>query len=49
MSTNKKSSTLKNTLILIIISAVAVALLAIVNQITVEPIAKAEVNQKAEI
>lgn len=49
MSTNKKSSTLKNTLILIIISAVAVALLAIVNQITAEPIAKAEVNQKAEI
>lgn len=45
----KKSSTLLNTLILTLISVIAVALLATVNQITTEPIAQAEVNQKAEI
>ena len=45
----KKNSTLFNTLVLFISSVIAVALLAIVNQITAEPIAQAEVNQKAEI
>ena len=45
----KKSSTLLNTVVLVVISVVAVALLAIVNQITLEPIAQADVNQKAEI
>lgn len=45
----KKSSTLLNTLVLVVISVVAVALLAIVNQVTAEPIAQAEVNQKAAI
>lgn len=49
MSAKKKTNTFVNTLVLVIISAVAVALLAIVNQITLEPIEKAEVNQKAEI
>ena len=49
MSVKKKSNTFISTLVLIIISVVAVALLAIVNQITLEPIEKAEVNQKAEI
>lgn len=45
----EKSSTLLNTVVLVVISVVAVALLAIVNQITLEPIAQADVNQKAEI
>ena len=45
----KKSSTLLNTVVLVVISVVAVALLAIVNQITLKPIEQADVNQKAEI
>ncbi len=45
---NKKSNMFKNTLILVVITLVAVAALAVVNQITKEPIAQAEINQKAE-
>lgn len=45
----KKSNTITNTIILTVISVIAVALLALVNQITAEPIAQAEVNQKAEV
>ena len=45
----KKSSTLLNTVVLVVISVIAVALLAIVNQITLKPIEQADVNQKAEI
>lgn len=45
---NKKSNMFKNTLILVVITLVAVAALAVVNQITNEPIAQAEINQKAE-
>ena len=44
----KKSGLFKNTLILVIITLVAVAALAVVNQITREPIEQAEINQKAE-
>ena len=46
---DKKSNTFINTIILTVISVIAVALLAIVNQITAEPIAQAEVNQKAQV
>ena len=46
---DKKSNTIINTIILTVISVIAVALLAIVNQITAEPIAQAEVNQKAQV
>lgn len=46
---NKKSNTILNTIILTAVSIIAVALLALVNQITAGPIAQAEVNQKAEI
>ena len=45
---NKKSNLFKNTLILVIITLVAVAALAVVNQITKGPIEQAEINQKAE-
>lgn len=44
----KKSSIIKNTIVLVAVTFVAVALLAIVNQITAEPIEQAEVNIKAE-
>lgn len=44
----KKSSIIKNTAVLVAVTFIAVALLAIVNQITAEPIEKAEVNLKAE-
>ena len=43
----KKSGLFKNTLILVIITLVAVAALAVVNQITRGPIEQAEINQKA--
>lgn len=45
---NKKSNILVNTLVLVIVTFVAVTALAVVNQITAEPIAQAEVNLKAE-
>lgn len=48
MAKNKKSNIFTNTLVLVIITFVAIAALAVVNQITAEPIAQAEVNQKAE-
>lgn len=44
----KKENLVLNTIVLTVISVIAVALLAIVNQITSEPIRQAEVNQKAE-
>lgn len=44
----KKSSILVNTLVMVIVTAVAIAALALVNQITAEPIAQAEVNAKAQ-
>lgn len=44
----KKSSIIKNTAVLVAVTFIAVALLAIVNQITAEPIERAEVNLKAE-
>ena len=46
---NKKSSILKNTLVLFAVTFVAVLALAVVNQITKEPIAQAEINARAEI
>ncbi len=45
----KKSSILVNTLVLLIITFVCVALLAVVNQITKEPIEQAEINARAEV
>ncbi len=45
---NKKNNIVLNTIVLVVITAIAVALLAIVNQITLEPIEKAEVNAKAQ-
>ena len=45
---NKKSNLFKNTFVLVIITLVAVAALAVVNQITKGPIEQAEINQKAE-
>lgn len=44
----KKSSILVNTLVMVIVTVVAIAALALVNQITAEPIAQAEVNAKAQ-
>lgn len=44
----KKNSIIGNTLVLVIVTFVAIAALAVVNQITLDPIAKAEVNQKAQ-
>ena len=44
----KKNNIVVNTLILVVITLVAVALLAIVNQITMEPINQAEMNMKNE-
>lgn len=43
-----KSNMFKNTLILVVITFVAVAALAVVNQITEAPIEQAEINQKAK-
>lgn len=45
----KKSSVLINTLVLFAVTFVAVLLLAVVNQVTREPIAQAEINARAEI
>ncbi|MCD7796111.1 MAG: RnfABCDGE type electron transport complex subunit G [Clostridiales bacterium] len=42
------SSIVKNTLVILIVTFVAVLLLAVVNQITLEPIEQAEVNARAE-
>lgn len=45
----KKSSIIVNTLVLVIVTFVAIAALAVVNQITKEPIAQAELNARAEV
>lgn len=45
----KKSSVLVNTLVLLVVTFVSVLLLAVVNQVTKEPIAQAEINARAEI
>lgn len=45
----KKSSVLKNTLVMFVVTFVAVLLLAVVNQVTREPIAQAEINARAEV
>lgn len=44
----KKPNIVMNTLVLVIITFVAITALAVVNQITAEPIAQAEINVKAE-
>ncbi|MDD6603935.1 MAG: RnfABCDGE type electron transport complex subunit G [Eubacteriales bacterium] len=44
----KKSNIFTNTLVLVVVTFVAIAALAVVNQITAEPIAKADVNLKAQ-
>ena len=45
---NKKTNLFVNTLVLLLVTFVAVTALAVVNQITAGPIAQAELNQKAE-
>lgn len=45
----KKSSIIVNTLVLVIVTFVAIAALAVVNQITKEPIVQAELNARAEV
>jgi electron transport complex protein RnfG len=45
----KKSNIFLNTLVLVVVTVVAIALLAIVNQITAQPIAQAEANAKVEV
>lgn len=45
----KKSSILLNTVVLVIVTLICVALLAVVNQITKGPIEQAEINARAEI
>lgn len=45
----KKSSILINTLVLFVVTFIAVLALAVVNQITKEPIAQAEINARAEV
>lgn len=45
----KKSGIILNTLVLVIVTFVAIAALAVVNQITKEPIAQAELNARAEV
>lgn len=45
----KKSSILINTLVLVLVTFVAILALAVVNQITLEPIKQAEINARAEI
>lgn len=44
----KTNNIVLNTIILVVITFIAIAALAVVNQITAEPIAQAEVNQKAQ-
>lgn len=46
---NKKSSMLKNVISILVITLVAVLLLAVVNQVTRDPIALAEINARNEI
>ena len=46
---NKKSSVIKNVLSLLVITLVAVLLLAVVNQVTRDPIAQAEINARNEV
>lgn len=48
-NSKNKSSILKNTLVLLIVTFVAVLALAVVNQITKGPIAQAEIDARAEI
>lgn len=45
----KKSSILINTLVLFVVTFVAILALAIVNQVTTEPIEQAEINARAEV
>lgn len=45
----KKSSILVNTLVLFVITAIAILALAVVNQITKGPIAQAEIDARAEV
>lgn len=45
----KKSSILTNTLVLFVVTFIAVLALAVVNQVTKEPIAQAEINARAEV
>ena len=45
----KKSSIILNTVVLVIVTLICVALLAVVNQITRGPIEQAEINARAEI
>lgn len=45
----KKSSILINTLVIVIVTLVCVALLAVVNQVTKGPIEQAEINARAEV
>lgn len=45
----KKSSILMNTLVLFVVTFIAVLALAVVNQVTKEPIAQAEINARAEV
>ena len=44
-----KSSALKNIIVLFIVALISVSILAVLNQVTAEPIATAEANAKAEI
>ncbi|MBR3148938.1 MAG: RnfABCDGE type electron transport complex subunit G [Eubacterium sp.] len=46
---NKKSSVIKNVLSIFIITLVAVLLLAVVNQVTRDPIAQAEIDARNEV
>lgn len=46
---NKKSSIFINTLVLVLVTFVAITALAVVNQVTKEPIAQAEINARAEV
>lgn len=45
----KKSNIFINTLVLVLVTFVAITALAVVNQITREPIAQAEINARAEV
>lgn len=45
----KKSSIFINTLVLVLVTFVAITALAVVNQVTREPIAQAEINARAEV
>lgn len=45
----KKSATLANTLVLVVVTFVAILLLSVVYQVTKEPINQAEINARAEV